>query len=82
MNEHYRIRVKGHLAARWAAAFDGFVLTHAADGSTVLDGLVVDQAALHGVLRRLADIGVPLISVLPCTTPLEETPCSRPRSTA
>ena len=49
MNEHYRIRVKGHLAARWAAAFDGFVLTHAADGSTVLDGVVVDQA---GAARR------------------------------
>ena len=78
MNERYRIRVKGHLAARWAAAFDGFALTHAADGSTVLDGVVVDQAALHGVLRRLADIGVPLISVLSSTTPPEETPCSPP----
>ena len=77
MNEHYRIRVKGHLATRWAAAFDGFVLTHAADGSTVLNG-VADQAALHGALRRIADLGVPLISVLPTTTPLEENPCPQP----
>ena len=69
---HYRIRVKGHLADRWAAAFDGFALTRSADGSTVLDG-VVDQAALHGALRRLADLGVPLISVC-ATTTLEETP--------
>jgi hypothetical protein len=64
VDEHYRIRVKGHLSTRWAAAFDGFVLTHSADGSTVLDG-AVDQAALHGVLGRLADIGVSLISVMP-----------------
>ena len=72
MNEHYRIRVKGHLADRWAAGFDRFALTRSADGSTVLDG-VVDQAALHGALRRLADLGVPLISVCTTTTP-EESP--------
>ena len=51
---------------------DGFALTRSADGSTVLDG-VVDQAALHDALRRLADLGVPLISVCTTTT-LEETP--------
>ena len=73
MSEHYRIRVKGRLAARWAAAFDGFVLTHCADGTTVLDG-VADQAALHGALRRIADLGLTLISVLPTTTSPEETP--------
>ena len=73
MSEHYRIRVKGHLADRWAAGFDGFALTRSADGSTALDG-VVDQAALHGALRRLAGLGVPLISVLCTTTPLEESP--------
>ncbi len=54
MSEHYRIRVKGHLADRWAAGFDGFALTRSADGSTVLDG-VVDQAALHGVLPCFSD---------------------------
>jgi hypothetical protein len=73
VSEHYRIRVKGHLADRWAAGFDGFALTRSADGSTVLDG-VVDQAALHGALRRLADLGVPLISVLCATTSPEENP--------
>ena len=61
----YEIRVRGHLAARRAGWFDGFVLTHAGDGTTVLDGVVVDQAALYGVLRRLSDLGVPLVSVTP-----------------
>ena len=61
----YEIRVQGHLAARWAAWFDGFTLIPTSDGTTVLDGIVVDQAALHGVLRKLADLGLPLISVMP-----------------
>lgn len=59
----YEIQVKGHLAARWEAWFDGFTLTRTADGTTTLVGFVVDQAALHGILRRVADLGVPLISV-------------------
>jgi hypothetical protein len=61
----YAIQVKGHLAARWDAWFDGFTLTRTGDGTTVLTGFVVDQAALHGVLRKVADLGVPLISVTP-----------------
>jgi hypothetical protein len=59
----YEIRVMGHLDSRWAAWFDGLSLTRVADGITVIRGPIVDQAALHGVLQKLRDIGVPLISV-------------------
>lgn len=58
----YEIRVEGHLHHRWALRFDGFSLTDASDGTTVLAGRV-DQAGLHGVLRTLADLGLPLVSV-------------------
>ena len=61
----YEIRVKGHLADRWAAWFDGMTLTRRADGTTVLDGPVADQSALHGLLRKVSDLGVPLVSVTP-----------------
>jgi hypothetical protein len=64
----YEIRVKGHLDARWAAWFDGFALTSASDGSTVLAGRT-DQAGLHGVLRKLGDLGLPLVSVTPADEP-------------
>ena len=60
----YEIRLKGHLDARWAAWFDGLSLTHEGDGTTVIHGQIVDQAALHGVLRRVRDLGLPLISVV------------------
>jgi hypothetical protein len=59
----YEIRVKGHLDTRWAAWFEGMSLIHAADGTTALSGLVTDQAALHGLLQKLRDLGVPLLSV-------------------
>lgn len=59
----YEIRISGHLAARWAGAFEGLTLTPHADGTTVLSGLVVDQSALHGLLRRLGDLGLPILSV-------------------
>ena len=59
----YEIRVQGHLDPRWAASFDGLSLTRADDGITVIHGPIVDQAALHGLLQKLRDIGVPLISV-------------------
>jgi hypothetical protein len=59
----YEIRLKGHLDARWAAWFDGLTLTRADDGTTVIRGPVVDQAALHGLLRKVRDIGLPLVSV-------------------
>ena len=59
----YEIRVKGHLHTRWAAWFDGLTLWHDADGTTVIQGPVVDQAALHGLLQRVRDLGLPLLSV-------------------
>ena len=61
--EHYEIRLKGHLDGRWAAWFDGLSLTHEGDGITVIHGPVVDQAALHGLLRKVRDVGLPLVSV-------------------
>jgi hypothetical protein len=59
----YEIRLKGHLGPRWAARFDGMTLTTQADGTTLLEGPVADQAALHGLLRTLRDLGIPLLSV-------------------
>jgi hypothetical protein len=59
----YEIRVAGHLDARWAGRFDGLTLTPADDGTTVIQCSPVDQAALHGVLQMLRDLGIPLISV-------------------
>ncbi len=59
----YEIRVKGHLDPRWSAWFDGLSLTKEPDGTTVISGPVVDQAALHGLLQKLRDVGVPLISI-------------------
>ena len=64
----YEIRIKGHLAARWAARFNGMTLTAHGDGTTVLEGPVTDQAALHGLLHKVADLGLPLISVTPIHT--------------
>jgi hypothetical protein len=59
----YEIRLKGHLDARWAAWFDGLTLTHGSDGTTTIHGPVADQAALHGLLQKARDLGLPLISV-------------------
>jgi hypothetical protein len=59
----FELRVKGHLDARWADWFDGLTLTQASDGTTVIHGSVADQAALHGLLQKLRDLGLPLISV-------------------
>jgi hypothetical protein len=59
----YEIRLKGHLEPRWATWFDGLSLTHEGDGTTSLRGSLVDQAALHGVLQRVRDLGLPLVSV-------------------
>ncbi len=60
---HYEIRIKGHLDNRWADWFEGLTITLEDDGETLLTGSVVDQAALHGLLRKVRDLGMPLISV-------------------
>ena len=59
----YEIRLKGHLDNRWASWFDGLTLTANSDGTTTLHGVVVDQSALHGLLQKVRDVGLPLISV-------------------
>ncbi|HEY0736914.1 MAG TPA: hypothetical protein VGD69_18490 [Herpetosiphonaceae bacterium] len=59
----YEIRLKGHLDARWTGWFEGLSFTHASDGTTILAGPLVDQAALYGVLRKIRDLGLPLIAV-------------------
>jgi hypothetical protein len=63
--DRYEIRVKGHLADSWAAWFDDMTLTRRVDGTTVLDGPVADQSALHGLLGKVSDLGLPLVSVTP-----------------
>ncbi len=60
----YQIRLKGHLSRQWADWFGGLIITLEDNGDTLLTGPVVDQAALHGLLRRVRDLGLPLISVI------------------
>ena len=61
--ERYEIRVQGHLDERWADWVDGVTFTHRDDGTTILAGTLPDQAALHGVLNRMRDLGAPIVSV-------------------
>ena len=63
MSEFYRIRVRGHLDSGWSEWFGGLRLTHEANGETVLSGPIVDEAALHGVLAKVRDLGLPLLAV-------------------
>jgi hypothetical protein len=75
----YEIRLKGHLGSRWAARFDGMTLTTRADGTTLIEGPVADQAALHGLLRTLRDIGIPLLSLTLLESGRPEQPLIEPR---
>ena len=61
--EVYEIRIKGHLSCHWTDWFDGLTITLEDTGETLLTGPVVDQAALHGVLKKVRDLGMPLVSV-------------------
>lgn len=59
----YEIRVKGHLDGRWSEWFDGLQITNLENGEAMLSGDIVDQAALHGVLNKVRDLGLPLVAV-------------------
>jgi hypothetical protein len=78
----YDIRIKGRLASRWATRFAGMTLTPGDDGTTLIQGLVVDQAALHGLLHQVRDTGLPLISVTragPDHAAITTAPTNQPR---
>ena len=78
--KNYEIKVQGVLAARWSAWFDGLTIdTSAGDGTTAIRGQIVDQAALHGLLQKLRDVGVPLISLT--ELPSESTSHANPEET-
>ena len=76
----YEIRLAGHLDSHWAAWFEGLIVSYESDGTTVISGLITDQAALHGLLQRVRDLGLPLVSVIrvdgdpPHTTARRQTP--------
>ncbi len=74
----YEIRLKGHLDNRWADRFEGLSFSHASDGTTILSGPVVDQAALHGLLRTVRDLGLPLLSVMEVETRQADVPDVQP----
>ena len=61
----YQIRINGHLGGQWADWFEGLTITLEDNGDTLLTGEVVDQAALHGILKKIRDLGMPLLSVKP-----------------
>jgi hypothetical protein len=69
----YQIRIKGHLSSQWADWFGGLTITLEDNGDTFLTGLVVDQAALYGLLKKVRDLGMPLVSV----SPLEHGPVNQ-----
>ena len=70
--QYYEIRITGHLDARWAGRFEGLTIALEEDGNTLLSGPVSDQAALHGLLKKVRDLGLPLLSVNQ-VPPLEST---------
>ena len=68
MATYYHIRVKGHLDSHWSAWFDGLTISNEANGEALLCGPLTDQAALHGVLIKIRDLGVPLLAVTTLAT--------------
>jgi hypothetical protein len=61
--QFYEIRVEGHLGTSWVTWFEGLDIRHEENGETVLSGIIVDQTALHGVLMKIRDLGLPLVAV-------------------
>jgi hypothetical protein len=76
---HYEISLQGHLDARWAAWFDGLSLSRESDGITILRGPIPDQAALHGLLQRVRDTGLSLVSVVRIEPDKPDQPKASPR---
>jgi hypothetical protein len=72
--QYYEIRLKGHLGSQWAEWFEGLTITLEENGDTLLTGQVVDQAALHGLLKKVRDLGLPLVSVSPVEPGCSEAP--------
>lgn len=68
----YQIRIEGHLDRQWTDWFEGLTITAADNGDTLLTGPVVDQAALHGLLKKVRDLGLPLISVIQVPSQADE----------
>ena len=68
MPTYYQIKIKGHLEDRWSDWFDNLTITNVANGEAILSGPLPDQAALHGVLIKIRDLGLPLVAVATIAT--------------
>jgi hypothetical protein len=78
----YEIRLAGHLDAHWVTWFDGLAVIQQGDGTTVIRGSVADQSALHGLLQRVRDLGLPLVSVTRVDTDEPDLPPTTPRASS
>jgi hypothetical protein len=76
MPTSYEITIRGHLDDHWSAWFDGLTITNRANGDATLAGPIADQAALHGLLAKLRDLGLPLLAVVPVSTPEHDAPAT------
>ena len=74
----YQIRISGHLGPQWTDWFEGLTITLEEDGDTLLTGPVIDQAALHGLLKKVRDLGMPLLSVNSLRSGLQDSPEVKP----
>ena len=70
----YQVRIKGHLGGQWQDWFGGLAISLEDNGETLLTGPVADQAALHGLLRRVRDLGMPLVSIIRVEPPPSDAP--------
>ena len=73
----YEIRIQGHISDRWSDWFEGMTLVHEADGTTLISCPGLDQAALHGLLAKVRDLGLALVSVIPTPSSNDTTPFQR-----